>query len=52
MESTCIGLSSVRTMMEKMQGSCTVEHTDSLFRVTLCFPRAKECSSKPSRETP
>lgn len=52
LESTCIGLSSVRTMMEKMQGSCTVEHTDSLFRVTLCFPRAKESSSKPPRETP
>ena len=37
-ESTCIGLSSVRTMMEKMNGSAAVEQTDSRFRVTLRFP--------------
>lgn len=39
-ESTCIGLSSVRTMMEKMRGTSTVEQTGSLFRVTLHFPSA------------
>lgn len=39
MESTCIGLSSVRTMMEKMGGSCLVEQTSSLFRATLRFPQ-------------
>lgn len=47
-ESTCIGLSSVRTMMDKMHGSCTVEHTDSLFRVTLCFPTAAEPDRDPT----
>lgn len=40
-ESTGIGLSSVKTMMEKMRGSSAVEQTDSLFRITLSFPREK-----------
>lgn len=45
-ESTCIGLSSVRTMMEKLGGACRVEQNDHLFRVTLSFPRSSQ--QKPS----
>ena len=37
-ESTCIGLSSVKTMMEKMGGSCSVHQDALLFQVTLAFP--------------
>ena len=47
-ESTCIGLSSVQTMMEKMHGFSTVEHTDSLFRVTLHLPAAADPDRNPT----
>ncbi|MGI6256337.1 MAG: histidine kinase dimerization/phospho-acceptor domain-containing protein [Acutalibacter sp.] len=46
-ESTCIGLSSVRTMMEKMHGSSTVEQTDTQFRVTLRFPNPEAPDPEP-----
>lgn len=40
-ESTQIGLANMRTMMEKMGGSCQVFQTPSSFRVELRFPRAE-----------
>ena len=39
-ESTQIGLANMKTMMEKMGGSCQVLHTPSSFRVELRFPGA------------
>ncbi len=39
-ESSCIGLSSIRTMMEKMRGNSHVEQTKKTFKITLSFPKA------------
>lgn len=39
-EGTNIGLTNMRTMMEKMQGQCQVIRTESSFRVILTFPKA------------
>lgn len=36
-ESTKIGLSNIRSMMEKMKGSCQVEEGEETFRLTLLF---------------
>lgn len=40
-ESNRIGLSSVIMMMEKMNGTCTIEQTATTFRIALWFPLAK-----------
>lgn len=37
-EGTHIGITNIRTMMEKMGGECRVKSTDSVFRMELCFP--------------
>ena len=36
-ESTKVGLPSIETMMEKMQGSCRIEQPEGVFRMTLLF---------------
>ena len=41
-ESTKVGLPSIETMMEKMQGVCRVEQPEGVFRMTLLFKTAKE----------
>ena len=38
-ESNGIGIESIRTMMRKMNGLCTVEQTESAFEITLLFPK-------------
>lgn len=40
MESTGIGISSIKTMMEEMEGVCTVEHAETFFEITLLFKKA------------
>ena len=37
-EGTCVGLSSVQAMMEKMGGSSHAEQTGAAFQITLVFP--------------
>ena len=37
-ESSGVGIESVRTMMRQMNGSCTVEQTNTVFEITLLFP--------------
>lgn len=39
-DSTKVGLSSIETMMEKMQGSCQIEQTEGSFAITILFPIA------------
>ena len=41
-ESTKVGLTSIETMMEKMQGICRIEQPEGIFRMTLLFKTAKE----------
>ena len=41
-ESTKVGLPSIETMMEKMQGICRIEQPEGVFRMTLLFKTAKE----------
>ena len=41
-ESTKVGLPSIETMMEKMQGVCRIEQPEGIFRMTLLFKTAKE----------
>ena len=41
-ESTKVGLPSIETMMEKMQGICRVEQPEGIFRMTLLFQTVKE----------
>jgi len=41
-ESTKVGLTSIETMMEKMQGVCRIERPEGVFRMTLLFKTAKE----------
>lgn len=41
-ESTKVGLPSIETMMEKMQGVCRIEQPEGMFRMTLLFKIAKE----------
>ena len=41
-ESTKVGLPSIETMMEKMQGVCRIERPEGVFRMTLLFKTAKE----------
>lgn len=43
---TCIGLSSIHTMMEKMHGNSYVEQTEKTFKITLVFPKVKYSSDK------
>ncbi len=38
-ESSGIGIESIRTMMRQMNGSCTVEQTETAFEITLLFPK-------------
>lgn len=38
-ESNWIGIESIRTMMGQMNGSCTVEQTDTAYEITLLFPK-------------
>ncbi|MCR4892577.1 MAG: ATP-binding protein [Lachnospiraceae bacterium] len=38
-ESSGIGIDSIRTMMRQMNGSCTVEQTETAFEITLLFPK-------------
>ena len=38
-ESNGIGIESIRTMMRQMNGSCTVEQTETAFEITLLFPK-------------
>lgn len=38
-ESNEIGISSIQSMMTKMDGICTVEQTDTVFEITLLFPK-------------
>ena len=37
-DSTCIGISNMKTMMEKMYGDCLILKTESTFRIELLFP--------------
>ena len=39
-EGTCVGLSSVEAMMEKMGGSSHAEQAGKTFQITLVFPLA------------
>ena len=41
-ESTKVGLPSIETMMEKMQGICRIEQPEGIFRMTLLFQTIKE----------
>ena len=41
-ESTKVGLPSIETMMEKMQGVCRIEQPEGVFRMMLLFKTAKE----------
>ena len=38
-ESNGIGIESIRTMIQQMNGICTVEQTDTVFEITLLFPK-------------
>lgn len=38
-ESNGIGIESIRSMMQEMNGICTVEQTDTVFEMTLLFPK-------------
>ena len=38
-ESNGIGIESIQSMMQKMNGRCMVEQTDTLFEITLLFPK-------------
>lgn len=38
-ESNGIGIESIRSMMQEMDGICTVEQTDTVFEMTLLFPK-------------
>ena len=38
-ESNGIGIESIRTMMRQMDGSCTVEQTETAFEITQLFPK-------------
>ena len=38
-ESNGIGIESIRTMMQKMNGTCTVEQTETVFEIALLFPK-------------
>lgn len=38
-ESNRIGIESIRTLMQQMNGSCTVEQTDTIFAISLMFPK-------------
>lgn len=38
-ESNGIGVASIRTMMQQMEGVCTVERTDTCYEITLLFPK-------------
>ena len=37
-ESTEIGIQSIKTMMSKMGGKCRIEQENRLFRIILLFP--------------
>ncbi len=39
-DSTHIGITNIKTMMERMGGVCKVKRDDSVFRLELCFPPA------------
>ncbi len=43
-ESTKVGLPSIETMMEKMQGVCRIEQPEGVFRMTLLFKIVKKPS--------
>ncbi|MBQ3357236.1 MAG: HAMP domain-containing histidine kinase [Oscillospiraceae bacterium] len=38
-ESSGIGIKSIRTMMQQMNGQCTVEQTETAFEIALLFPK-------------
>lgn len=38
-ESNGIGVESIRTMMNRMHGICSVEQTESVYMITLMFPK-------------
>lgn len=38
-ESNSIGIDSIRTLMKDLGGICTVEQTDSVFEITILFPK-------------
>lgn len=38
-ESNGIGIESIRSMMQQMRGVCMVEQTDTIFEITLLFPK-------------
>ncbi len=38
-ESNGIGIESIQTMMQQMDGICTVERTEMVFEITLLFPK-------------
>ncbi|AEV30635.1 signal transduction histidine kinase [Sphaerochaeta pleomorpha str. Grapes] len=38
-ESNGIGIESIQTIMQQMNGLCTVEQTDMVFEITLLFPK-------------
>lgn len=40
-ESTGIGVESIRTMMEQMGGVCTVEQTETAYEITILFRKEK-----------
>ena len=40
-DSTQIGLDSIRNMMKKMNGICSVEQTEAVFEISILFP--KQC---------
>lgn len=39
MDSSGIGVNSIRTMMKQMNGICTVEQTETVYEITLLFPK-------------
>lgn len=43
-ESTGIGIQSVKNMMNRMQGVCRTERTEEIFRITLLFPASMDSS--------
>lgn len=40
-DSSGIGINSIRNMMQQMNGICTVEETETVYEITLLFPRLK-----------
>lgn len=46
-ESTCIGIQSVGSMMEKMGGSCRVRQEDGRFRIELLFVSEEQLEELP-----